>query len=349
MNYTKDYWNSIDKVINNIPNLSSLNGKSVFITGATGLIGSAITELLLRYSKVNDVGIKVIAAVRTEKEVIDRFGEYYDQENLSFFKYDSTVSDTINIHADYCIHCASNAHPAAYVEEPVETMLGNIIGLNNILDSAKNSGVKRVLYFSSSEVYGEKNNDKPYTENDFGYVDFLNPRSCYPSSKRASETLCVAYAKEYGIDTVIVRPGHIYGPTCGAWDTRAAAQFARAAANGENIVMKSPGLQLRSYMHTLDCASAVLTVLINGEKENAYNISNPDSIVTVKEMAEAMARAGDVEVIYDVATEEEKKGYNMMSNSALDSKKLESLGWKGTFSMEDGAKHTIEMLRQFKM
>ena len=243
------------------------------------------------------------------------------------------------------IHAASNAHPSAYVSEPVETILGNIIGLNNLLSAAVKSGAKKVLYFSSSEIYGEKNNNDLYHEKDYGFVDILNSRSCYPSSKRASETLCVSYGQEYNIDTVIVRPGHIYGPTSGPWDSRAAAQFARFAANGENIVMKSEGLQLRSYMHALDCASAVITVLINGESGEAYNISNPRSVVTLREMAEELAKAGNVEIIFENPTDTERKGYNMMSNSALDSSKLEALGWEGVFDMKEGAEQTIRTLR----
>ena len=109
--------------------------------------------------------------------------------------------------------------------------------------------------------------------------------------------------------------------------------------------MKSEGLQLRSYMHTLDCASAVITVLINGESGEAYNISNPRSVVTLREMAEELAKAGNVEIIFENPTDTERKGYNMMSNSALDSSKLEALGWEGVFDMKEGAEQTIRTLR----
>ena len=131
-------------------------------------------------------------------------------------------------------------------------MLANFMGLDCLLKSAVKNKSNRVVYISSSEVYGSKLKDQPYQESDYGYVDLLNPRSCYPSSKRASETLCSAYTSEYGLDTVVVRPGHIYGPTITDTDDRASAQFTRCAVEGKDIVMKSAGTQLRSYCYVLD-------------------------------------------------------------------------------------------------
>ena len=157
--------------------------------------------------------------------------------------------------------------------------------------------------------------------------------------------MCVAYGEEYGLDTVIVRPGHIYGPTITKSDSRASAQFTRSAAASEDIVMKSSGMQLRSYCYTADCASAVLSVLLNGESGNAYNISNPDSIVTISEIANAMAEAAGRKVIYEIPTEQERKGYNLMTNSSLDSAKLESLGWSACFNLREGAERTVSMYR----
>lgn len=117
-------------------------------------------------------------------------------------------------------------------------------------------------------------------------MDILNQRASYPSAKRASETLCIAYGIEYGVDTVIVRPGHIYGPSITESDSRASAQFTRNVVAGKDIVMKSAGTQVRSYCYTLDCASAVLTVLLNGQTGNAYNISNKNSICTISDIAQ---------------------------------------------------------------
>jgi nucleoside-diphosphate-sugar epimerase len=231
------------------------------------------------------------------------------------------------------------------MKEPVETMLANITGLQVMLNLGKEKDVEKLLYISSSEVYGENKGTDSFQENDFGFVDILSERAPYPSSNRAGETLCVAYGMEYGLDTVIVRPGHIYGPTILPHDNRASAEFSRLAASGDDIVMKSKGTQKRSYCHTFDCASALLSVLLNGEKNNAYNISNPNSICTISEMAEMMAKAGNVNLTYQEATESEKKSFNTMTNSSLDSTKLESLGWQGVFDLESGCASTVETLK----
>ena len=108
--------------------------------------------------------------------------------------------------------------------------------------------------------------------------------------------------------------------------------------------MKSAGSQIRSYVYVLDCVSAIITVLLNGESGKAYNVSNPDSVVTIRELAEQIAICSGKKVLFENASDEEKKGYNLMDNSSLDSSKLIKLGWKGLFSMKKGVHHTIKIL-----
>ena len=186
---------------------------------------------------------------------------------------------------------------------------------------------------------GETQN--PYTEEDYGYLDVLNERACYPSAKRAAETLGVSYLKEYGVQFVSVRPGHVYGPSITKSDNRATAQFTRCAATGQDILMKSAGLQLRSYCYTLDCASAILAVLLHGKSGEAYNISNRDTIGSVRQIAEAFANETGGKVVFESASDEEIRSYNLMSNSSLDAKKLENLGWKACFGLVEGVKRTL--------
>ena len=106
--------------------------------------------------------------------------------------------------------------------------------------------------------------------------------------------------------------------------------------------MKSAGNQIRSYCYTLDCASAILSVLINGATCNAYNISNRNSIVSIREMADELAKTGGVQVVFEAPSDIEKKSYNMMNNSSLDSHKLEELGWRGLFDLSEGVKKTLQ-------
>ncbi|QOY60344.1 NAD-dependent epimerase/dehydratase family protein [Thermophilibacter immobilis] len=231
---------------------------------------------------------------------------------------------------DYVVHCAANAHPSAYAKETVEMAWGIAYGAREILEALRRlRGSGRLLPISSSEVYGTRSGTELYGEGDYAYVDVTSPRSCYPSARRPAETLYAAYSTEYGVDVVMVRPSHVYGPQVTPADTRAHASFAREAAAGRDIVMKSEGNQLRSYTYSLDCATALLAVLLRGEMGQAYNISNPGPVVTVRQLAEALAVAGGVSVRFELPTQGERAAYNPMTCFALDSSKLEALGLKG--------------------
>ena len=345
--YENSLWlQDIDTVISGLPELDAMAGNSILVTGAAGLICSSVVDILFRYNDTHNTKIQVFAAGRWIEEMITRFGELTKRPDFTFVRYDASRTDnTIEVSADYIIHGASNAFPDMIVKEPVETMLSNFLGMKYLLDYAKEHETQKILYISSSEVYGKKEDKDPFREGQYGYIDLLNPRNSYSVGKRAAETLCASYKAEYGVSSVIVRPGHIYGPTASPYDNRVSSAWAYAAARGENIVMKSDGAQIRSYCYCLDCASAMLKVLLSGENGEAYNISNPDSIISIKQMAEILANAGKVEMKIELPTDEEKKGFNPMSNSSLDSNNLRKLGWRGSFNAEKGLTHTVDILK----
>lgn len=348
MVYDNEQWiTDIDKVINVIPEIDELAGKSVMITGAAGLICSSVVDILFRYNDTHNEKIRIIAAGRWIEEMELRFHDMIKRDDFHFVAYDAAKTDnSIEKHADYLIHGASNAFPGLIMREPVETMLSNFIGMKGLLDYVKREGTERILYVSSSEIYGEKEGSEPYREGQYGYIDLLKPRNSYSVGKRAAETLCAAYADEYGVESVIVRPGHIYGPTASPSDNRVSSAWAYDAARGKDIIMKSEGAQIRSYCYSLDCASAMLKVLISGENCRAYNISNPDSVISIKDMAQILAESGGVQLKMEIPTEEEKKGFNPMSNSSLESTNLLKLGWRGCFDAQTGLSHTVRILRE---
>ena len=346
MNYTENYRKCLEECVKAVPDYKKLFEKKVLITGGTGMIGSAVVELLHTLNRTEQAGITLYLAGRDLKKVRTRFKNFMEEEDYIFLQYDAVKSDELFATVDYIIHGACNASPAAYQKEPVETMLSNLLGVSTLLKLAVKNPGSRLLYLSSSEVYGKKEDNTPFEETDYGYVDILNPRACYPSAKRASETLCVSYGAEYGVDTVIVRPGHIYGPTISRSDTKASTQFTWNVVDGEDIVMKSAGDQIRSYCYTMDCASAILTVLTSGIGGEAYNISNSNSVVTIRELAEALAREGGRRIVFKNPTDAEKKSYNLMSNSSLNAEKLEQLGWKAQFDLKAGARQTLEVLKK---
>lgn len=348
MLYGNALWlEDIDKVIEITPILNQLAGKSVLITGANGLICSAIVDILFRHNDIHEKSIQIYAAGRSIEKMKARFGSMISRPDFTFIQYDANKNDNrLNFAVDYIIHGASNAFPSLVSKEPVETMLSNFEGLKNLLSFAREQNAKRVLYISSSEVYGQKNDSKPYKETEYGFVDLMNPRNAYAMGKRAAETLCVAYAAEYNVDSVIVRPGHIYGPTATEYDTRVSSAWAYDVARGKDIVMKSDGTQIRSYCYSLDCATAILTVLLKGERANAYNISNPKSIISIRELATMLTDVAKVKLKLELPSEAEKKRFNPMVISSLDSEKLESLGWKGCFDASTGLGHTVKILKE---
>lgn len=341
------YCNDIRESLSNISKLEQMKNKTIFINGATGLIGSSIVDFIAVANIEYGLNISIFCGCRSKEKFENRFSKFNKKANIHFVQYDALKPFSIGIEFDYIIHGAGNANPFKYMSEPVETMMGNIYGVREVLKYAR-LFKSRVLYISSSEVYGNTHVDKPFKEKDFGTVDISNVRACYPVSKRAAESLCVSYHHEYGVNVVIVRPGHVYGPTASLEDNRASSEFPRYVLNGKDIVMKSQGTQIRSYCYVVDCVSAVLTVLLNGQTGEAYNISCKKSIVSVKEMAECFANAGGKRVVYECPTEKEKAGYNLMSNSILDSEKIEMLGWNGLYDMKTGAQHTIETLRSVR-
>lgn len=343
MKYDPEYWEDVDRVLKTVPEIEKLKGQAVFLTGATGMIGSAVAELLLRIRK-SAANCDLYFGGRDRDRTISRFAAFEEGVDYHYVPYNLECPNNELTRADYIVHTAGLANPGVYLSKPVETMLGNLLGLNGLLDAARRMNPKMFLYLSSSEVYGNREKGEiqnPYKEEDYGYLDILNERACYPSAKRAAETLGVSYLKEYGVHFVSVRPGHIYGPSITKSDNRATAQFTRCAATGQDILMKSAGLQLRSYCYTLDCASAILAVLLHGKSGEAYNISNRDSIVSIRQIAEAFANETGGKVVFESASDEEIRSYNLMSNSSLDAKKLENLGWKACFGLVEGVKRTL--------
>ncbi len=336
------YHESLRQVLPTL-DLAKLEGKSILLTGATGLIGSCLADLLLEAIEAGS-NFALGLAGRSEVRLSKRFDSYKNSWIYEHFEAAEPVS--LSRSYDYIVHCAGSAHPALYASCPVETIDITILGVKGVLEAIRKQGKGRLLYLSSSEVYGKRSSTEPYSEDDYEFIDPLSARSCYPMAKRLAETMCAAYADEFGVDFVVARPGHVYGPTMTDSDSRAYAQFARDVVAGRNIVMKSAGEQVRSYCYVIDCATALLAILLRGAPGEAYNVSNPLSVVTIRELAEAFAKAGGVNIVFEDPSAVESKGFNPMSSSALTSDKLEDLGWVGSFSINDGADQTICKLKK---
>jgi len=314
-----------------------LSGCNILVTGATGLIGGCLVEALMMNPNRN---YHVYASGRNEERARKRFAEFAEVKAFHFIQHDVMLPLQSDVDFDYIIHAASNASPNFFTQKPVEVIKSNIDGVANLMEYGLTHGMKRFLYVSSGEVYGE-GDGRIFTEDYSGYVNPTSPRSCYPSSKRAAETLCVSYAAEYSADVVIARPCHTYGPHFTEQDNRVYAQFIRNVLRGKDIVMKSTGEQFRSWCYVVDCASALLYILLKGESGKAYNIADEKSNISIRELAETIAEIGEKKVVIDVPDADEKRGYNPVMKSVYSTERLEAMGWSARFDIREGLKHTI--------
>lgn len=340
------YQDDLKEIISIDLPFNKFDGKNILITGGNGLIGSYLVDSLIYLEENRNIKLNLYVLCRTKEKAEKRFNEHLEKEYFNLIIQDVCDDYKLNIRFDYIIHTACNAHPLAYSTNPVGVINSNVIGTQKLLDYCKKYGNERFLFLSSSEVYGEKNITEKYKEEDYGKIDSMNVRSCYSESKKMAETLGIAYLKQYGINFLSVRPGHIYGATITEDNSRADAQFLRNVLNNEDIIMKSDGTQMRSYCYIVDCITGILTVLLKGKIGEAYNIGNNLESITIREYAEMLAKLGEVKLRFELPNAKEKIGYTFKVNSTLDSYKLISLGWKNKYSLEVGIKRILNILRR---
>ncbi len=337
--------NDVKRIASSGISWDKLEGKTVLITGATGFIGSFIINALMERVREFGADIRVVAMVRNEERAKAKFAENMDLGKISFIVGDVTAPVNSDKKADYVIHCASNAAPDMYASDPVGTMKINFFGTSYLLDYAKKIGAKKFLYVSTIEVYGKTENLETIGEEDFGYISTSNVRSCYPESKKCCENLTVCYGKQYDLNVSIGRLSYIYGAGMSKTDSKVCALFARKVAAGEDIVLKSEGKQLRSYTYVSDAITGLLTVLLDGENGEAYNIASSTSRITIADMAKKYCELFPEKhsgVKFDLPSDYEKGAFSFIANAVLDSSKLESLGWKGEVSLDDGLTYAVQ-------
>ena len=177
-------------------------------------------------------------------------------------------------------------------------------------------------------------------------IDQTVLRNGYPESKRCCELLVRSYVDEYGVNATIARLPSVYGPTMLKSDSKAHAQFIRNALNGENIVLKSKGEQIRTYCYVIDAVSALFKILLSGQNGEIYNISNENSVASIADVAKMCADIAGTEVVFDLPDSTEARGFSRSKNCILDNEKLRALGWKGIYSLRDGLEETLEYLRR---
>ena len=302
----------------NIP-WQELDGKTVLVTGATGLIGSTLVNALLYYGEKTASPPRVLAFVRNEEKARCLYREQLAAHSLylSFVVGDICAPAAVPGPVDYIIHAAS------------ETA--------NMLELAREKQVKAFLYLSSMEAYGSPTEEKILTEDAPACFNSMAVRSCYPESKRMCEMLTAAYASEYRVPGRVVRLAQTFGPGIAPDDVRVFAAFARKALAGEDIELATRGDSKRMYLYTADAARAILTILLMGEPGCCYNAANPDTYCSIYEMAQMVSRQfsdGQTKILFSSdrsAAEKYPPGHRLK----LDVTKLTALGWRPSTGLEE--------------
>ena len=305
-----------------------LQGKTILITGATGLLGSTLTGALLYANEKRHLGLTVLALVRDEDRAIRRFaGVPVSTAPLRFVVGTVEEPPTIDGPVDYIIHAAAQTASEAFVHRPAETIQTAVLGTLHFLELAREKRAAGFLFTSSMEVYGHPPKGRKVVETDLCALSPLNVRNSYPVSKLQCESLCCAYAAEYGVPAVILRLAQTFGPGVHPEDGRVFAQFGRCIRERRDIVLHTKGETERSYLYTADAATAILTTLLKGQPGQAYNAADESTYCSIADMARKVAAANGIGLRFEPEDKAEH-GYPEPVYMDLDTSRLRSLGWR---------------------
>ena len=321
--------------------------KTIIVTGATGRLGMYIVEALseanIRWNLNNDI----VLLARDKEKLHKVFGEGLQLPFIHQLVQDVTKPIEYDGAVDFIFHTAGLASPADFTDTPVDTLWGHVQGTRNILELAKEKKTEKVLYVSTVEVYGEWESEAGIKEDDMGPMRCDGYRACYPEAKRLCETMLASYEKQYGINYVVVRLCHTFGPGISLYDGRAFSEFIRCALEHRDIVLQSDGSAVRTYTYVADAIGGMFLAITKG-KYKAYNIANLENEISIRDLAKLISSLdplGKSRVQYS-NNSQEKFAYLPFKLGIMDTSRVEELGWTGKTNLKDAFQWTLDSFLQ---
>lgn len=324
---------------------SELSGRTVLVTGASGMLPSYVVYTLLALNDRHGLGITVHGLVRNGEKARRLLAGVLDRPDFHLIVQDVSAPLELAGPVDYVVHGASAARPALHGSQPVLTIKANLLGTFNLLDLCVAKESRGFVLMSSAEVYGAQDPETELIdEQSYGGFDILNPRACYAEGKRAAETICASYQAQYGITSRVVRFGHVYGPGMALDDGRVQADFAANVVAGKDIVLNSDGTGVRTYTYVADAIAGLFYALLRGE-ETAYNVADPAGLVSIRRLAELFTQVHPERGLeLRFSNESDARAYSLTKKQGLDSARLAGLGWRAEVALPVGLKRMVTHL-----
>lgn len=321
-----------------------LKSAAVLVTGASGMLGTYMLRTLAALNDSEHYDMKLYGLVRHPEKMPEDL-----KKRVSLITQSVSREIETDVRFDYIIHAASPASPLIMREDPAGTIAANTLGTYYTLELARKSNAKGYLFISSREIYGQPHEgQREFTEDTYGFVDPLEPRSCYPEGKKAAETMCSCFRQQYGMNTKIARLAHTFGPGMSIDDGRVQADFLRNVIRNEDIVLKSEGLAVRTYTYVSDAVAALFYILLNSQ-ELVYNIASEESTVSIRELAQTLVDAypeRNLKLVFDLPKADENTGCAPFTLGILNSDKIRKLGWKPSYTLKEGLMRTVAYLEE---
>ena len=330
----------------------ALQNQHILVTGANGMIGSYLVDVLLHMNYVMNLQMHVTALVRDMESAKRVFLPYLDKEDFILIKGDMRKTDWMKAGEwDYIIHSASVTELHCVTRQPVEVLNTILKGTTNLLEymvfHEVDHPVKKMVLLSTALVYGDTEvGTTGILEDQTGVSDHLRENSCYVEGKKVAETFCKSYFREYGVPVSIARFSRVYGAAFNEESQREEDETIRNALDRKEICYRRKHPKLYSYCYIADAASAILTLMLKGEKGEVYNVSYKESNCTVRGFQKGIADA--FQVPFDDGGEEDlpHRAITKTDIEVINSDKLQKIGWMPQYSLESGISQVKQLLSE---